>query len=197
MVFSIEPWGSTIKYTSTIKILAVCCSQMVAACHTTERRHQISAPRSLSSISHNKTNTFRCELNSHADTCALGANFLPLHLFTGRVCDVSPYNADTYSPEHDIQIVSAATAYTDQTSGHTYILVINEGLWFGGKELSNTLLNSNQLWYSGVKVFDKPFDCEHPISIHHEEVVIPLLESGTTLLFLESPTPTTWTKTLF
>ena len=165
----------------------MCCSQAVAAYHTTERRHQTNVPRSISSISHNTTNTARCELDSHADTCALGANFVPLH-FTGRVCDVSPYNANTYSPERDIQIVSAATAYTDQTSGQTYILVINEGLWFGEK-LSNTLLNPNQLRYSGVTVFDNPFDRENPISIHHEEVIIPLLQSGTTL-FLETSTPT-------
>ena len=38
-------------------------------------------------------------------------------------------------------------------------------------------------------VFVNPFDHEHPISIHHEEVVIPLLQSGTTL-FLVSSTPT-------
>ena len=92
-----------------------------------------------------------------------------------------PYTVDTYSPERNIQIVSATTAYTDQTSGQTYILVINECLRFG-ENLSNTQLNPNQLRYSGVTVFDNPFDREHPaISIHHEEIVIPLLQSGTTI----------------
>ena len=50
-------------------------------------------------------------------------------------------------------------------------------------------MNPNQLGYSGVMVFASPFDRKHQISIHHEEVVILLLQSGTTL-FLESSTST-------
>jgi hypothetical protein len=34
-----------------------------------------------------------CEFDSHADTRALGGNFVPL-AYTGRVCDVPPYNAE-------------------------------------------------------------------------------------------------------
>jgi hypothetical protein len=101
---------------------------------------------------------------------------------------VAPYNADAYSPERDIPIVSAATAYTDQETGQTYILVINEGLWFGDK-LTNSLLNPNQLRFAGTTVFDNPFDRINPISIHHDDLIIPLLQAGTNL-FLESSTPT-------
>ena len=159
----------------------------MAAYQTTARRHTSSSHRTLSSISHRKTHSGRCELDSHADTCALGANFAPLH-FTGRVCDVSPYNADTYTPERDVPIVSAATAYTDQNTGQTYILIINEGLWFGDK-LANSLINPNQLRFAGTTVFDNPFDRDNPISIHSDDLVIPLLQSGT-ILFLNSSTPT-------
>jgi hypothetical protein len=74
----------------------------------------------------------RCELDAHADTCALGRNFSPLS-YTGRVCDVLPYNLEHYESEKNIPIVSGATAYTCQESGQTYILVINEGLWLGPK----------------------------------------------------------------
>ena len=72
------------KRNKTDLLSAVRCFQTVAAYHTTERRHQISAPRSsIASISHNKTNTARCELDSHADTCVVGANFVSLHLQGG------------------------------------------------------------------------------------------------------------------
>jgi hypothetical protein len=66
----------------------------------------------LSSLSNSSLYTGHRELDSHADTCALGSNFVPLHL-TGRVCDVSPYKSDAYDAEKHIPIVTAATAYTD------------------------------------------------------------------------------------
>jgi hypothetical protein len=65
---------------------------------------------------------------------------------------------------------------------------VNEGLWFGEK-LQNTLLNPNQLQYSGVTVTDNPFNSAEPISITHKHVTIPLLISGTTTS-LETTTPT-------
>ena len=134
----------------------------MAAYGTTERR-TLPQHRNLSSLRNTQPHHARCELDSHADTCALGSNFIPLY-FTGRACDVTPYNSDSYEPERDVPIVSGATAYTCQRSGQTYILVVNEGLWFGEK-LQNTLLNPNQLRFSGVKVADNPFNAADPISI--------------------------------
>jgi hypothetical protein len=129
----------------------------------------------------------RCELDTHADTCALGRNFVPLS-YTGRVCDVSPYNTEHYESEKNVPIISGATAYTCQDSGQTYILVINEGLWLGPK-LSHSLLNPNQLRYNGVSVCDNPFDTHNTLSIEHEDVLIPLAISGTNI-FLDTHTPT-------
>jgi hypothetical protein len=129
----------------------------------------------------------RCEFDSHADTCALGKNFIPI-AYTGRVCDVSAYNPDQGQKEKDVPIISGATAYTCQKSGQTFILVVNEGLWFGEK-LHHSLLNQNQLRYHGVPVWDNPFDPTRPISIEHSELTIPLLISGTNI-FLETRTPT-------
>ena len=103
-----------------------------------------------------------CELDSHADTCVLGCNFMPLS-YTGRVCDVSPYNAEHGICEKNVPIVTGATAYTCQSSGQTFILVINEGLWFGSR-LSHSLFN-------------------------HPEVTIPLNVTGT-IIYLDSHTPT-------
>jgi len=157
------------------------------AAYRSSNRRSIAVSRSQSHI--HVTNIARCELDSHADTCALGQNFLPL-AFTGRVCDVSPYNATAYQPERDVPIVSAATAFTCQRTGQTYILVINEALWFGDR-LENSLINPNQLRFGGTIVNDNPFDPQIPISIQTDDVDIPLELAGTTIFFDSStPTPT-------
>ncbi len=85
-------------------------------------------------------------------------------------------------------IVSAATAFTCQASGLTYILIINEGLWFGDR-LSNSLINPNQLRFSGITVHDNPFNPVEPIGIDTPELRIPLTMEGT-IIFFHSSTPT-------
>ncbi len=157
----------------------------MAAYKSTQRRTSINTLASYSSNS--SITTARNELDSHADTCALGSNFVPLH-YTGRVCDVSPYNSNTYDPERDVPIVNGATKYTDQVTGQVYILVINEGLWFGDK-LTNSLINPNQLRYAGIIVQDNPFHSTDPLAITHEDVVLHLHSQGTTIFF-ETTTPT-------
>jgi hypothetical protein len=141
---------------------------------------------SISSV-HSDPVFSRCNFDSHVGTCALGCNFVALS-YTGRVCDVFPYNADKGGCVKKVPIVTGATAYTCQTSGQTFILVINEGLWLGHK-LSHSLLNQNQLQYHGVTVHDNPFDCTTPLSVEHSELTIPLLTSGTNI-FLDTRTPT-------
>jgi hypothetical protein len=141
---------------------------------------------SISSV-HSDPVFLHCEFDSHADTCALGCNFVLLS-YTGRVCDVSPYNARKDGCEKNVLIVTSATTYTCQTSGQTSILVINEGLWFGHK-LSHSRLNQNQLRYHCVTVHDNPFDHTTPLSIEHSELTIPLFTSGTNI-FLNTHTPT-------
>jgi len=73
----------------------------------------------------------QCSTNSnrhHADTCCLGMNFTPIY-FTGKICDVAPFLSNLPN-QHGVQICSGATAYDDGDGG-TYILVVNEALWFG------------------------------------------------------------------
>jgi hypothetical protein len=67
------------------------------------------------------------EMDTHADTCVLGPNFIVLN-YTGRECDVSPYT-EVHESVKAVPIVRGATAWTDEGTGSTYILVINEGLW--------------------------------------------------------------------
>ena len=62
----------------------------------------------------------RCEMDSHADTCVAGPNFLILE-FTGEQCDVTPYTND-YEPIINVSVVNAATAYPDDSTGETVIL---------------------------------------------------------------------------
>lgn len=133
------------------------------------------------------TPTSRCELDSHADTCALGMNFTPLS-FTGRKCDVLPYNGNHSDMERDVPVVTAATAYTNQVTGETSILVVNEGLYFG-ERLQHSLINPNQLRYWGVTVQDNPFQRDEPIRISTDELEIPLSLDGT-VLFVDTMRPT-------
>jgi len=94
----------------------------------------------------------RTELDSHADTCCIGANATVIE-FTGRICDVSPFS-DSYSPVKDISVVKAATAY-DTPEGVTYVLIINEALDMRA-HMAYSLLNPNQLRANGVVVDDVP-----------------------------------------
>jgi hypothetical protein len=112
----------------------------------------------------------------------------PFHILEGFVMSPPSHNTEKGACEKNVPIVTGATAYTCQTSGQTFILVINKGLWFGHK-LSHSLLNQNQLRYHGVTVHDNPFNCTTPVSIKHSKLTIPLLTSGTNIL-LDTHTPT-------
>jgi hypothetical protein len=74
--------------------------------------------------------------------------------------------------------VTGATAYTNKDTQEVYILVVNEGLWFGPK-LDHSLIN-----------WDNPYDNTKPLSIQTEDIVsIPLQFKGT-VLFANTKTPT-------
>ena len=103
------------------------------------------------------------ELDTNADTCCAGSNFIVLSM-TRRTADVYPYDSESYKPLHNVPIVSSATAYTDPITGHTYILILNECLYYGTK-LDHTLINPNKLRHFGCPVWDNPFDNSHILSI--------------------------------
>ena len=127
------------------------------------------------------------ETDSNADTCCLGRNFALLNP-TERTADVYPYDS-AYEPLHNVPIASAATAWDDQESGETWLLIINEGLFYGNK-LDHSLLNPNQLRNHGIVYNDNPFNKDEPIGIECPEIVsIPLETKGTKIRF-ESRVPT-------
>ena len=119
-------------------------------------------------------------------TVVLGRNCVILS-YTGRDCNVSPYN-ETYESIKGVPIVSGATAWTCETMGLTYILVFNEALWMGDS-LDHSLVNPNQLRSYGVVVQDNPFDpTQMHISTEDDTTLIPLKADGTTI-YMNTRTP--------
>jgi len=88
--------------------------------------------RSISQLASNKHSdcvTAICELDSHADTLVARPDFIVLE-YTNQVCNVSPFSK-YYSNRENVPIVKAATAYDDETTGVTYILILGQALYFG------------------------------------------------------------------
>jgi hypothetical protein len=54
----------------------------------------------------------QCEMDTHADTCVAGGNFMACG-FDGTTCEVTPFT-DAYESMKDIPIVTAATAWTNE-----------------------------------------------------------------------------------
>ena len=127
------------------------------------------------------------ECDTNADTCVLGANFIPLSM-TNRTADVYPYDR-AYKPIANVPIITGATAWDDDKSGQTYILVFHESLFYGTK-LDHSLINPNQVRVHGVDLWDNPFDRNHNLEIDTGDgLVIPLRFHGTKLRF-QSRVPT-------
>jgi len=135
----------------------------------------------------NESHVGMCELDSHADTCCLGMNFVPIY-FTGRICDVAPFLTDLPN-QQGVQICSGATAY-DNGNGGTYILIINEAIWFGD-QMQHSLINPNQVRAYGVSLCDDPTDPNCQLGMDVQDTFIPFTMSGTTCSFT-TRTPTSW-----
>ncbi len=93
------------------------------------------------------------ELDSHANTETLGANFRAI-AFTEKVCNIQPYHPD-YPAQSDVPIAQATTVYTDPQTGESYILVINQAL-FMGESLPASLISPFQLHSHGILVDEYP-----------------------------------------
>lgn len=128
-------------------------------------------------------------MDTHADTLCAGKN-CTLMYYTNRACDVMPYS-ESYDAKTDVPIVTACTAYQDPKTGQTYILVLNEALWFGDDDgMDHSLLNPNQLRNYQIDVYDNPWDKTNYLHIEtYSELQIPLKTKGTVIYF------TTWAPT--
>jgi hypothetical protein len=135
----------------------------------------------------NKTIHSNLEMDLHADIIVLGRNCTILN-YSGRECDVSPYN-DSYESIKGVPIVTGATAWTSQVEFATYILVFHETLWMGDV-LEHSLLNPNQLRHCGVWVQDNPYaDVKLHLETEDGGITIPTKAKGTTI-YVPTRTPT-------
>ena len=105
------------------------------------------------------------ESDTNADTCCLGSNFVILN-YTRRTADVYTYDS-AYEPISNVPIVSGATAYDDLDTNITWLLIINEGLYYGDK-LDHTLINPNQIRFNQIDYWDNPFDQDRSLSIRYK-----------------------------
>lgn len=118
-------------------------------------------------------------MDSNADTCCLGTNFVILE-YTQRVAEVYAYDKDL--PPTTVPIVSGATAFDCPLTGTTYIIVVNEALYYG-ERLDHSLFNPNQIRQYGIPLWDNPFDPAHELGIELHETHVPLSTKGTKLYF--------------
>ena len=107
--------------------------------------------------------------------------------FTDEVVDVIPFT-NRYTALCDVTVAGGAT-HIQLGDGSEYILVVNQGLWFG-EELEVSLFTPYQLQARGVHVWDNPYDLKHPLSIYDPQLSsCILLEMVGTSFSTRVPTP--------
>ena len=87
--------------------------------------------------------------------CCLGKNYVILKN-TSRTANVCAYDTSV-KPLEGVSNVSGDTAYDDLGTNTTYILVVNEDLYYSSK-LDHYLINQNQVRAYGIDFWDNPFD---------------------------------------
>ena len=126
------------------------------------------------------------ECDTNADTCCLGKNFVILE-YTQRTADVYAYDK-AIKPLQNVPIVTGATAWDDPITGETYIIVVNEALYYGTK-LDHSLINPNQIRAFGLSFWDNPFDTEKGLCIDLDDVTTIQLKTKGTKIFFETRAP--------
>lgn len=120
------------------------------------------------------------ELDTRADTICAGRNFKCLRL-TGMVCQVHGFH-QSFRAIPDVPVATVATAWDDPMTGITYILIINQALYFGA-QLDHSLINVNQIRVTGLSVCDDPYDRYRQLGIDTMDVHIPFELEGNTVYF--------------
>ena len=95
------------------------------------------------------------------------------------------------APIFGVPIVSGATVWDDPVTGQTYILVINEGLYYGNK-MYHSLINPNQIRAYGIPLWDNAYDLSRngELSIELDEAVKVQMKTQGTKIIFESRAPT-------
>ena len=100
----------------------------------------------------------RMELDSHADTTAVGKECAVLGN-TGKTVTVEGFGK-SIGKITDVPIVTAAAAYDDPQNGQTYLLVFNQVLYI--PDLDVHLINPYQLRDQGLTVNETPLQLLAP-----------------------------------
>ena len=131
--------------------------------------------------------TARNECDSHADTCCAGRNWALIEL-TDIECNVKGFSNEL-GVLNKIPVATVGTLWVNPEDGSTYILVMNEVLYFGD-DLEHSLINPNQIrMYLGDVVEDNPLSNKSlGISIDRQDMMIPFKTSGITI-YWESTKP--------
>ena len=79
--------------------------------------------------------------------------------------------------------------YTPPNTGHEYLLVSDQMLWFGS-QLDHSLINPNQICEHGLPVYDDPFSTLQ-FGIDENETFIPFNIMGTIVHF-DTCVPMDW-----
>ena len=121
------------------------------------------------------------EMDSNADTCCLGTNFIVMTM-TERTANVYPYDT-SYETMYNVPIVTGASTYTNINTGRLFKTVINEALYYG-KKLGCSLINPNQLRSYGNIVWDNSFDSNRKLCVETDDGnYIDLILNGTNIGF--------------
>ena len=118
---------------------------------------------------------YRTELDSHADTCVVGANVLVTHDYE-RPVTVTGYDASQGNKRY--RTVSAAIAYDDPILGRPVIVHIHQATHI--PHLQHNLLCPMQLRMNDVEVNETPkFLVKHPTDKDHAIVISEKTNDGT------------------
>jgi hypothetical protein len=121
----------------------------------------------------------RNKMDTHADTCCAGANWSLLDS-TNDVCEMTPF-LDSYELEKDVMVARCGTVWMSPNTGHEYLLVGDQMLWFGS-QMDHSLINPNQIREYGIPMCDNPFS-QLQFGIDCNNDFIPFNATGTIVYF--------------
>jgi hypothetical protein len=96
----------------------------------------------------------RNKMDTHADTCCVGANWRLLDS-TNMVCQVTLF-LDSCEPMKEVMVMQCGTVWTSPNTGHEYLLVGDQMLWFGS-QMDHSHINPNWICEYGLPVYDDSF----------------------------------------
>jgi hypothetical protein len=170
----------------------------VRAFYTTGR-HQAPPHLNISALTQQESETGLCraEFDTHADTCGIN-NVACILSYTEKTAHVSPFTLELNQMK-DKPIVKAALAYDDSITGETFVIIVNQAIYFGNS-LPHILLHPNQMRAHGVQVEDVPkylSQGKSSHSIYFEEEKVRILRLNGYISYFSVRTPNERDKRVF